>query len=196
MTYSQVYNQGPLDSREPLYHSEPFWFEIAQHPGYTSKVATFVDNFSQVCLDIGSADNSAMRVVTRFNSMQLYVIAGDSISDAITAYTSIVGRPRLKPRYVLGNHQGCYGYDTPQKIWDVVNGYRNTGIPLDGMHIDVDFQQHYRTFTINDQVFTDPAKFLGDLRNQGVKCSTNITPFINGDEDSSYATLNEGLAKG
>ncbi|KAG8729955.1 hypothetical protein FRC12_020595, partial [Ceratobasidium sp. 428] len=47
MTYSQVYGQGPLDSREPLYHSEPFWMEIAQHPGHLLKIATFVDNFSQ-----------------------------------------------------------------------------------------------------------------------------------------------------
>ncbi|KAG8683103.1 hypothetical protein FRC08_014527, partial [Ceratobasidium sp. 394] len=47
MTYSQVYGSGPLDSREPLYHSEPFWMEVAQHPGHLLKVATFVDNFSQ-----------------------------------------------------------------------------------------------------------------------------------------------------
>ena len=193
MTYSQVYGKGPLDSREPLYHSEPFWLEIAQHPGYTSKVASFVDNFSQVCLDIGSTDNSAMRVVTRFNSMQLFVVAGDSISDVFTSYTSIVGRPLLKPRYVLGYHQGCYGYDNQQKIWDVVNGYRNTDFPLDGMHIDVDFQREYKTFTVNETTFPAPGKFLEDLRKQGVKCSTNITPFINGDQDPSYQTLQEAL---
>ncbi|KAG9081896.1 hypothetical protein FS749_007308, partial [Ceratobasidium sp. UAMH 11750] len=196
MTYSQVYGSGPLDSREPLYHSEPFWMEVAQHPGHLLKVATFVDNFSQVCVDIGTRDNSTMRVVTRFNAMQLCVALSDSISGLINSYTSVVGRPRLKPRYVLGYHQGCYGYDQPYKIWDVVNGYRNLDFPLDGMHIDVDFQDNYKTFTVNQKVFPNPAQFLADLRNVGVKCSTNITPFINGDDDKTYSTLQEALAKG
>lgn len=195
MNYSQIYGQGPLDSREPLYHSEPFWMQIAQHPGYRSKVASFVDNFSQVCLDIGSVDNSALRVLTRFNTMQLFVVTGDTIGNVITSYTSVVGRPRLKPRYVLGYHQGCYGYDTPQKIWDVVNGFQNAGFPLDGLHIDVDFQRNYKTFTIDEHRFPNPKEFLGALRARGIKCSTNITPFINGDDDPTYLTLQEAKKK-
>ncbi|CAE6421841.1 unnamed protein product [Rhizoctonia solani] len=193
MTYSQVYNHGPLDSREPLYHSEPFWMEVSQHPGYKLKVASFVDNFSQVCLDIGSKDNSVIRVATRFNSMQLFVVAGTSISDVITSYTSIVGRPLLKPRYVLGYHQGCYGYDTPQKILDVVKAYRDANFPLDGLHLDIDIQRNYKTFTIDPEIFPAPEKLFHNLRKQGVKCSTNITPYINGDEDPKYSTLQEAL---
>ncbi|KAG9091528.1 hypothetical protein FRC06_000527, partial [Ceratobasidium sp. 370] len=195
-TYSQVYGQGPLDTREPLYHSEPFWMEVSQHPGYLLKVASFVDNYSQVCLDIGSTDNSAVRVVTRLDTMQLCVVVGDKIGEVIQSYTSIVGRPRLKPRYVLGNHQGCYGYETGEQVRDVVNGYRKAGLPLDGMHIDVDIQREYKTFTVDKTKFPDPAGFFADLRRDGVKCSTNITPFINGQPDDDYPTLNEALRYG
>ncbi|KAG8714455.1 hypothetical protein FRC11_008407 [Ceratobasidium sp. 423] len=198
MTYSQVYNHGPLDSREPLYHSEPFWMEIAQHPGYQLKLATFIDNLSQVCLDIGSENNGMMRVATRFGCMRMYVVAADSIGKLINSYTSIVGRPQLKPRYVLGYHQACYGYDNDGWVREVVKRYRDIGFPLDGMHIDVDFQRGYRTFTIDEHPgghFPNPKGLLGDLRNQGVKCSTNITPFINNVSDGiKYPTLDEGLA--
>ncbi|CAE6473102.1 unnamed protein product [Rhizoctonia solani] len=196
MTYSQVYNHGPLDCREPLYHSEPFWMEVSQHPGYKLKIASFVDNFSQVCLDVGSKDNSVIRVATRFNSMQLFVVAGTSISDVITSYTSIVGRPLLKPRYVLGYHQGCYGYDTQEKIMDVVKAYREANFPLDGLHLDVDLQRNYKTFTVDPDLFPAPEKMFQDLRDQGVKCSTNITPFINGDDDPKYSTLQQALQNG
>ncbi|KAG9127671.1 hypothetical protein FRC07_011055 [Ceratobasidium sp. 392] len=196
MTYSQVYGEGPLDSREPLYHSEPFWMEIGQHPGHQLKIASFVDNFSQVCLDIGSKYSGMTRVVTRFNSMQLCVVSSGSISGLINLYTSIVGRPRLKPRYVLGYHQGCYGYDTAQKLRDVVDAYRNCDFPLDGLHIDVDFQKDHKTFTVDDTAFLNPEKLLAELKSRGVKCSTNITPFINGDPDPSYTTLQEGLSEG
>lgn len=170
--------------------------EVAQHPGHLLRVASFVDNFSQVCLDIGSKNNGTVRVATRFNSLQLFVVIGDTVGNVITTYTSIVGRPTLKPRYVLGYHQGCYGYDTPQKIWDAVNGYKNVGFPLDGLHIDVDFQNNYKTFTVNENVFPNPKQLLTDLRNQGIKCSTNITPFINGDNDPNYNTLQTALDKG
>ncbi|CAE6345185.1 unnamed protein product [Rhizoctonia solani] len=198
MTYSQVYNQGPLDSREPLYHSEPFWMEVAQHPGYALKLATFIDNFSQVCLDIGSKNNSTLRVATRFGFMRYYVIAYDTVGKLINAYTSIVGRPQLKPRYTLGYHQACYGYDNDGWVREVVKRYRTIGFPLDGMHIDVDFQRGYRTFTVDEKgAFPNPKGMLTDLRNQGVKCSTNITPFINEFSDGiDYPTLREGLDKG
>ncbi|CAE6448249.1 unnamed protein product [Rhizoctonia solani] len=198
MTYSQVYNHGPTDSREPLYHSEPFWMEISQHPGYQLKLATFIDNLSQVCLDIGSKNNSTMRVATRFGAMRMYVVAADSIGKLITSYTSIVGRPQLKPRYVLGYHQACYGYDNEGWVRAVIKRYRDIGFPIDGMHIDVDFQRGYRTFTIDEQgAFQNPAALLGDLRSQGVKCSTNITPFINNVSDGiDYPTLREGLDNG
>lgn len=197
MTYSQVYNKGPLDSHEPLYHSEPFWLEIAQHPGYQLKLATFIDNLSQVCLDIGSRNNGTMRVASRFGCMRMYVVAGDSISKLINSYTAIVGRPQLKPRYVLGYHQACYGYDNDGWVREVVRRYREIDFPLDGMHIDVDFQRGYRTFTIDENgQFPNPKGLLGDLRNQGVKCSTNITPFINNANDGiDYPTLREGLDK-
>ncbi|KAG8709571.1 hypothetical protein FRC09_000589 [Ceratobasidium sp. 395] len=196
MKYRQVYGQGPLDSREPLYHSEPFWMEISQHPGYLLKVASFVDNYSQVCLDIGSKDNSAIRVVTRIGTMQLCMVIGDHIGEIIRSYTSIVGRPHLKPRYVLGHHQGCYGYEYENQIRNVVKDYHDANFPLDGMHIDVDIQREYKTFTINRERFPDPAKFFTDLRNQGIKCSTNITPFINGQPDPTYNTLNEAIEYG
>lgn len=70
-------------------------------------------------------------------------------------YTSIVGRPKLKPRYILGHHQGCklntqikwaivtiagYGYANEGTVNNVVDAYRGSNIPLDGMHLDVDFQ--------------------------------------------------------
>ena len=77
--------------------------------------------------------------------------------------------------------------------------YRARSIPLDGIHIDVDIQDHYRTFTIDTAAdkFPDPKRMFGDLRAMGVKASTNITPVIsNGGVDASgYKTLQEGLAK-
>ena len=181
---------------EPLYHSEPYWIEINAHPGYLSQTGYFVDNYSQVCVDLGKVDPTTTRIATRFNSFQCIIMAGDDVGDIIRSYTSIIGRPHLKPRYVLGNHQGCYGYDNQSKVTEAVDKYRQYQIPLDGMHVDVDIQRDYRTFTIDKRIFPDPEGMFSYLRTKGVKCSTNITPVINLRQDSEfkYTTLDEGLA--
>ena len=196
MRYQNVYGQGPLDDREPLYHSEPYFLEVDSLPGYRSQIATFIDNYSQVCIDLGVSDQTAIRVATRFNTFHGIFVAGDSIQEVIQLYTSVVGKPRLKPRYVLGYHQGCYGYDNQDMVLDCINQYRASGFPIDGMHIDVDMQDDYRTFTIDTRPghFPNPKEMFATLRRLGIKCSTNITPYINSVPSDSYATLNEGLA--
>jgi alpha-glucosidase (family GH31 glycosyl hydrolase) len=198
MRYQNVYGKGPLDDREPLYHSEPFWIEVDSHPGYRSQISTFIDNYSHICVDVGVKDQGAIRVATRFNSFRAIMVAGDSMQDLISSYTSIVGKPRLKPRYVLGYHQACYGYDNQESVLEAIQEYRKCRIPIDGMHIDVDMQDDYRTFTIDkrDKHFPDPVQMFKTLRDQGVKCSTNITPYISSMPSDSYSTLNEGLKDG
>lgn len=219
--YNGVYGVGAGDSREPLYHSEPFWIEVDTHQNLSSKIATFVDNYSQVSIDFGRQNNGEIRVGTKYGSLQYFVMAGNEIRDIINLYTSIIGRNRLKPRYVLGHHQGCesnnqftgglpkcgllmpsrsrlgYGYDSRKKVVGVVDQYRARKIPLDGMHIDVDLQDQYRTFTIDTspERFPDPKQMFRDLRNKGVKACTNITPVINCVGKGEYKTLAEGLKK-
>jgi alpha-glucosidase (family GH31 glycosyl hydrolase) len=198
MRYQNVYGKGPLDDREPLYHSEPFWIEVDSHPGYRSQISTFIDNYSHICVDVGVKDQGVIRVTTRFNSFRAIMVAGDSMQDLISSYTSIVGKPRLKARYVLGYHQACYGYDNQESVLEAIQEYRKCGIPIDGMHIDVGMQDDYRTFTIDkrDKHFPDPVQMFNTLRGQGVKCSTNIAPYISSMPSDSYSTLNEGLKDG
>ncbi|KAH7134411.1 glycosyl hydrolases family 31-domain-containing protein, partial [Dactylonectria macrodidyma] len=198
MRYQNVYGKGPLDDREPLYHSEPFWVEVDSHPGYRSQTATFIDNYSHICLDVGMKDENSIRMATRFNSFHCIVTAGDSMQELIQLYTSVVGKPRLKPRYVLGYHQGCYGYDNQEMVVEAVDEYRKVNFPIDGMHVDVDMQDDYRTFTIDkrDKHFPDPVNMFKTLREKGIKCSTNITPYINNIDNPNYTTLNEGLQNG
>ena len=194
MTNSSIYNQGgPFDDREPLYHSEPFWVETNRHPGYQSKVATFVDNYSQICVDLGKTYEHELRTATRFGASNFYIIAVEDLSQIIQHYTAIVGRSWLKPRYALGYGQGAYGHDTRRKVEESVRSYRKAGFPLDTVHFDVDLQHDYRTFTIDaqDRKFPKPQVMFSKLRKDGVKCGTTITPFINSEGSSDYKTLNE-----
>ena len=194
MRYRQVYNRGPLDAREPLYHSEPFFYEFYGVPEYNSVNAIFVDNTGQVLMDIGYLNSSRYMFGTRFGDLDFYFFIGHNPANILDSYTEIVGRPRLKPRYCLGYHQGCYGYERQEIVEWAVQKHRDYQIPLDGMHVDVDIQNDYRTFTIDLNKFPNPLGMFSKLKQQGVKCSTNITPVIScKNYDRSYSTYAEAI---
>ncbi len=199
MRYRQVYNRGPLDNREPLYHSEPFFYEFNGIPGSKNVNAVLLDNPSQVFIDINYSNSSRYMLGTRFNDLDYYLFVAEDPKDILDSFTAIVGRPGLKPRYALGYHQGCYGYEHRSDLEWVVSKYRDHHIPLDGLAVDVDVQDNYRTFTINTTNFPDPQGMFSYLRSQGVKCSTNITPVISKQDQGNpgyYSTYSEGRQNG
>ena len=199
MRYRQIYNEGPLNNSEPLYHSEPFFYEFNGIPGSNNVNAVLVDNPSQIMIDVGFNNSSRYMFGTRFGDMDYYIFLGEDPQNILDSFTALVGRPGLKPRYALGYHQGCYGYEHRSDLEWVVGKYRDYGIPLDGLAVDVDVQDNYRTFTINTNNFPDPQGMFSYLRSQGVKCSTNITPVISKQDEynpSYYSTYKEGLENG
>jgi len=196
MRYRQVYDRGPLDPREPLYHSDPFFLEFNGIPDRNTVNGVFVDNVGQIFVDTGYSSSDRYMIGTRFKDMDFYVFVGDSPMEVLSSFTSIVGRSRLKPRYCLGYHQGCYGYDSRASLEWVAQKYRDYRIPLDGLHVDVDVQNKYHTFTINTDRFPDPKGMFESLRKMGVKCSTNITPIISNRDAENYATYQEATREG
>ena len=194
MRYRQVYNRGPLDSREPLYHSDPLFVEFNGNPGADAVYGLYIDNPAQVFVDIGYDNSQRYLMGTRFGDLDYYFIAGCNPADVLQDFTKLVGHSRLKPRYALGYQQGCYGYENWHDIKDAVNCYRSARVPIDGIHIDVDIQHNYQTFTVDESPgkFPDAAARFADIHEQGIKCSTNITPIIS-NKDDTYPTYSEGL---
>jgi alpha-glucosidase len=190
MRYRQVYNQGPLDSREPLYHTDPFFFEFNTIAEKDSVNGIFIDNPGQLFIDVGYLNSNRYMFGTRFGDLDYYFFNGHNPAKVIDNFTSIVGKSRLKPRYCLGYQQGCYGYDSRGAVEWAVDKYRDYKIPLDGMHIDVDIQNNYQTFTINENKFPNPKDMFQNLKQKGIKCSTNITPVISR-EDPNYKSYEE-----
>ncbi|MCI5166233.1 MAG: alpha-glucosidase [Candidatus Electrothrix sp. GM3_4] len=194
MRYRQVYDQGPLDAREPLYHTDPFFMEFNGIPSRQNVNGTFVGNSGQMFMDIGYLNSKRYMFGTRFGDLNYYLFFGKDPAEVVDSFTSIVGRSYLKPRYCLGYQQGCYGYDRREIVEWAVSKYREYQIPLDGLHVDVDIQDNYKTFTIDKEKFPNPSEMFHNLKEQGVKCSTNITPVISSWDTAHYTTYNEGLS--
>jgi alpha-glucosidase (family GH31 glycosyl hydrolase) len=200
MQYSVIYDSGPLNPAEPLYHSNPFFMEFNGQPGCDCVYGVFIDNASETFIDVGHISPDTYLFGSMYDDLDYYVFIGDDARTVASTYSLFVGKTLLKPRYTLGYHQGCYGYDTEEKLHAAVDGYRSSGIPIDGLHVDVDIQKNYCTFTMDTDMYNGKPKFSADTfhilkKDKGIKCSTNITPVISYLNDW-YDTFNSGTENG
>jgi alpha-glucosidase len=199
---------GPLNPSEPLYNSMPFMLAVGSSPGATPgdgaplpyAYGLFLDNVAQSYFNMGSSDYSDMSgkyyFGALFGDLDYYVLVGSgagssAIRSVLDQYSMLTGRATMPPKYALGYHQGCYGYYDSSILLGVAQAFRDAQIPIDGLHIDVDFQNNYRTFTSSPNKFPNPEGMFDTLHQMGFKCSTNITGIISAnplDEDGNRGT--------
>jgi alpha-glucosidase len=206
---------GPLDWTEPLYNSIPFFIEDNPNPltpagaptGIPYSYGILFDNESQSYFNFGASSSFNGNMYGKYffgalyGEMDYYFLAGDTTQDVLKQYSTLTGPAALAPMWALGYHQGCYGYYNQAKVVGAIQSYRNAAIPIDGMHIDVDFQDNYRTFTASQMKFpSGGAPTFAALAAMGVKASTNITgivtiqPLDENGNATPYPVLQSGLA--
>ena len=186
-------NPGPLNVAEPLYNSIPLLIEDNPNPlddeghptGIPYAYGLFLDNESQTYFNTGQSSSYAGNMYGKYyfgalyGELDYYVMVGPDTGAVLDLYTRLTGRPSLAPMWALGYHQGCYGYFDQATVLAAASAYRLARIPLDGMHIDVDFQDNYRTFTASPRKFPGGGKPAFDaLHAMGVKASVNITGIV------------------
>ncbi len=178
---------GPLNPTEPLYCSIPLLVETNPFPsgsfaGLPYACGVFLDNTAQTFINVSASIGSDMSAKyylgSLYNDLDYYFLAGDKVGDVLNQYTTLTGRSPMPPKYIFGLHQGAYGYYDCFKLAQAAASYRAARIPCDGLHIDVDFQDNYRTFTHSEVKFTNANHLFADLHSVGFKMSTNITPII------------------
>lgn len=195
---------GPLNPSSPLYNSMPFALAVGKgDPSVEYAYGVYLDNVSQSYFNMGSNDYSDMTGKYYFGALygelDYYLLVGDenngqtknAIADVISQYNTLTGASSMPPMYALGYQQGCYGYYDRDKLMNAAKKFRDNQIPIDGLHIDVDFQNNYRTFTSSEKKFPNPKEMFDELHDMGFKCSTNITGIISAnpyDEDGFMTT--------
>jgi len=63
-------------------------------------------------------------------------------------------------------------------VEEVVRQYRERDLPLDVIHLDIDYMQGYRVFTFDPKRFPDPKALADKLGTRGVKLVTIVDPGI------------------
>jgi alpha-glucosidase len=101
-----------------------------------------------------------------------------TLGEVLNHYTDITGRAPLPPRWALGYHQSRWGYKTEEDVRDVADNFKRMNIPLSAIHLDIDYMDGYKVFTIDRSRFPDMRALTDELAGQGIRIVTILDPAV------------------
>ncbi len=192
----RMWNTDPMGSYEPgddpIYMPLPVYLGLHNNGGYllfyeNSFPATFQFD-AQSAAEAGNAPVATVKFES--GALRYYFIPGEP-SSVIERFTELTGRPGLPPRWSLGYQQSRWGYQSEADIRYVAQGFKEHDLPLSAIHLDIDYMDGFRVFTVDPHRFPDLPGLVNDLAEQGVKVVTIIDPGVK--QDTAYPLYNEGL---
>ncbi len=179
-----------LPSTDALYQAIPFFLQLER--GQAAGI--LVDEPWRSVFDVAATDPERVEVRVDGPSLDLYAIAGPEPSTVLERYTALTGRTPLPPLWALGYHQSRWSYRTDAEVRAIVRAFRARGIPLDVVHLDIDYMDAYRAFTWDPARFPDPARLARDLRADGVRLVVIGEPSLK--PEPGYRPYEEAAARG
>ncbi len=185
----RLWNQDPGGSYGPA--SDPLYMGIPVYLGLHARGSYLIFYENPFPGEIAFSS----QVVARFDggALRYYFIAGPP-DRALADYSKLTGRPPLPPRWALGYHQSRWGYKTEQQVREIVEGFRRHDLPLDALHLDIDYMHGFRLFTVDKSRFPDLARLAEDLQDVGVRLVPILDCGIK--QDPKDPVFEEGLAGG
>lgn len=179
---------GPGD--DPIYMPLPVFIGLHHRGSYLE----FFENYHAGVLRFSSSSKIQTNNLASFQfnggALRYYFILGVPAL-LLERFTELTGRPELPPMWSLGYHQSRWGYRSAQEIRDVLDGFLSHDLPISAIHLDIDYMDEYRVFTVDKTRFPDLADLARDLNSRNVKLVTIIDPGVKVDPD--YEIYREGL---
>jgi alpha-glucosidase len=165
---------GYTEGKDPIYQTIPFYIGLRQATAY----GIFFDNSYRSYFDFGRSSQQRAWFGAEGGELNYYFFAGPSIKKIVGRYADLTGHLPLPPMWALGNQQSRWGYYPDSMVEEVVRQYRERDLPLDVIHLDIDYMQAYRVFTFDTRRFPDPKTFTDKLGQQGVKLIVIVDPGV------------------
>ncbi|MFD7337497.1 alpha-xylosidase [Streptomyces violascens] len=162
-------------SSQQAYKNVPFHLT---NRGY----GVFVNHPGKVSYEIGSESVGQVQFSVEDHALEYFVVHGPAPKQILERYTALTGRPALPPAWALGlwlttSFTTEYDEATVNRF---VGGMAERGIPLSVFHLDCFWMREYQwcDFVWDPETFPDPAGMLARLKEQGLRISAWINPYI------------------
>jgi alpha-glucosidase len=165
---------GYTEGKDPIYQTIPFYIGLQHSVAY----GIFFDNSYRSYFDFGHSSQKRAWFGAEGGEMNYYFFSGPSIKKILARYVDLTGHMPLPPLWALGNQQSRWSYYPDTMVEEVVRQYREHDLPLDVIHLDIDYMSGYRVFTFDPRRFPDPKTLTEKLGKQGVKVITIVDPGV------------------
>jgi alpha-glucosidase len=175
---------GYTEGKDPIYQTIPFYLGLQHGDAY----GIFFDNSYRSYFDFGRSSQQRAWFGAEGGEMNYYFFYGPSIKKILSRYADLTGHMPMPPMWALGNQQSRWSYYPDTMVEEVVRQYRARDLPLDVIHLDIDYMQGYRVFTFDTSRFRNPKALTDKLRTQGIKLITIVDPGVKHQPSTKSAT--------
>ncbi|MBM7058974.1 TIM-barrel domain-containing protein, partial [Streptomyces durocortorensis] len=109
--------------------------------------------------------------------LRCWVVVGTP-ARVLQGWTALTGAPALPPSWALGPQHARWGFGSEEEVRRVVGGYRERGLPLSVLHLDIDHYDGHRVFTVDRERFPDLPALAKELRGDGVRLVSIVDPAV------------------
>ncbi|GGP65086.1 glycosyl hydrolase [Streptomyces abikoensis] len=143
----------------------------------------------------GSGHDRPGRCETRMDGgpLRYWVMVGTP-ARVLHGWAALTGGAALPPAWALGYQHARWGFGSEREVRRVVAGYRERGLPLSAVHLDIDHYRGHRVFTVDRERFPDLPGLAAELKEEGVRLVSIVDPAVKA--EPGLAEYDTGVAAG
>ena len=155
-----------------MYKPIPFFLSSA---GY----GMFMHTTTPITCDFGNTFSGLNSLFIGDDALDLFVFLG-SPKEILDEYTKITGKAPMPPLWSFGLWMSRCTYKAETEVRDIAAKLRQNKIPCDVLHLDTGwFETDWRCdYEFSPTRFTDPAKMIADLKDEGFHVSLWQLPYF------------------
>jgi alpha-D-xyloside xylohydrolase len=194
---------NPGDKGDRSYKVAP-WFISTRGYGF------HLDSTARSSFDMRTGARGRYDISSRIGRLRFHVVFGPKLTDVLTRYTKLTGRPPLPPPWAFGAWISSDIWRTGGEVRYAVSKFRERKIPVSAFVFDSPWEVAYNDFEFNEAQFAQSGTFenstfpgfantkemMAFFQQSGLKVICWMTPFVNVESnDEGVPGANLGRAK-
>ncbi|MFT4113276.1 TIM-barrel domain-containing protein [Silvibacterium sp.] len=182
---------GWSESTDPIYKSIPFFY--SWRAGRV--LGVLFDNTWRASFDFGKDREHEYSFGSVNGPIDYYLMYGPSPAQVTEDYAWLTGNTPMPPKWTLGYQQSRFSYVPESNVLDIAKHLRDDKFPVDGIDLDIDYQQNHRPFTVDRQKFPSFEQMIQQLKDENIHVVAITDLHIASLPNAGYKPYDEGEAQ-